>query len=265
MKIKLISNGMHLFLIDEEAEIKEKDYLFDELTSHYAGIHQHSGVEYKNKDKPNIIQCVSGTTCPINHSSKVIAYYPLTEEAKELDLPILPPFKKEIEEDVNIKAEKYAWRVQNDFSVSIPANELVKSSKRDFIAGYKAAQSKQFSLDDVINYSNWLSQWLSYNKYKKVIDGAKPYGIGELISNKDLIKMFVAGLPSSNPPLNQETIQSLSTQQLPVGFIPEPNDIGFMKNTDIMVGKKLYDKIMSHFKTITNLEGKEEIQGKYVW
>ncbi len=241
MKTKLTSNGMHLLLIDEEAEIKEKDYLFDELTSHYAGIHQHSGVEYKNKDKPNIIQCISGTTCPINHSSKVIAYYPLTEEAKELDLPILPPFEKEIEEDVNIKAEKYAWRVQNDFSVSIPANELVKSSKRDFIAGYKAAQSKQFSLDDMKKAIEMArdTYWDIDNRgFSSNTEGDWSYKYSE-----------------------EEIIQSLSTQRLPKEFEPRmypkyTQYDGFEEDDEIPVMTPM---------TFTNSEGKQEIQGKYIW
>lgn len=109
-------------------------------------------------------------------------------------------------------------------------NEIIAAVKY----GYEVAQSKQFSLEDV----------------KKAFIA----GMG-----------FIAVDPNRYEEDANNYIQSLSTQQLPVGFIPEPNDIGFIKNADIMVGKKLYDKIMSPFKTITNSDGKEELVGNYVY
>lgn len=239
MKTKLIKTIDYLLLIDEEAEIKENDYLYDKLTSHYAGIHQHSGVEYENDNATNIIQCKSGTTAPISCSSKMIAYYPLSSEAKELDLPLLPnPFEGvDVEKEFNSQYKNFvfddAWE-----------ETLIKSAFRE---GYKAAQSqsKQFSLEDI---------------KKAFLTGQ------ESCSNSDT-------------PLDVERyIQSLSTQQLPKEFIPETEvDPTNPKNwyEDRPSGKywedepvppspnNLYTNGTRRLKTITNSEGKEELVGTY--
>lgn len=230
--MKILNTDMYLLLIDEESEIKKGDYILE---------------------KGLIINIFPDYLTNLDECSKIIAYRKLNKEAKELDLPLLPPFE---EDNIEKLADNYAVDTQKVH----PADSFI--AKQSYIEGYKAAQSKQFSLEDVINYSNWLSQWLSYNKYKKVIDGAKPYGIGELISNKDLIKMFVAGLPPSNPPLNQETIQSLSIQQLPSEFIPEYIGGGEYLAGEIG-GNEIWTEYPKELKTITNSEGKEELVG--VW
>lgn len=65
---------------------------------------------------------------------------------------------------------------------------------------YKAAQSKgQYSEEDMILYSNWLTQWLFTNKYRKLIDGAKPYGIGDFISDEELFAKWKSLQPKRIP------------------------------------------------------------------
>lgn len=159
---------------------------------------------------------------------------------KKLRLGKLPnPFEDKV--DVEKLAEEYLqkWRGLNNVHLSniIHADRC----KNDFIAGYKAAQqsNKQFSLED-IKKAIEMAREGNFSNYEH-------YGYVDWVNSEEQI------------------IQSLSTQQLPVGFIPEPNNIGFIKNADIMVGKKLYDKIMSPFKTIINSEGKEELVGNYVY
>lgn len=270
MQTKLIQTKDYLLLINEEAEIKINESTYDFEICPCFGKNKHTeGIVWSFNDKRMHIENFIETTETGDSGYDIIkingyclypiaAYYPLTKEAKLLNLPLLPPFKEVIP---NSEYEEGMFGY-TDTEVRVAQNA--------FKEGYKAAQShsKQFSLDDVINYSNWLSQWLSYNKYKKVIDGAKPYGIGELISNKVLIKMFVAGLPSSNPPLSQETIQSLSTQQLPKEFIPEYED-GCLNYTDNKTCDKPCDNMFClpkgklELKTITNLKGKQELVGTY--
>lgn len=241
--MKLIQTKDYLLLIDEEAEIKEEDYYYWELTN---TVQINRLFEEDRK---------LGRTGPKGDVYKTIAYYPLTKEAKELDLPLLHnPFEDKV--DVEKLAEEYLqkWRGLNNVHLSniIHADRC----KNDFIAGYKAAQqsNKQFSLEDIKTVIKWLNK-----NYSLIEDELfEPY-IGKEDEVPDVFFHSVY-----EEALNRG-IQSLSTQQLPVGFIPEPNDIGFIKNADIMVGKKLYDKIMSHFKTITNSEGKEELVGNYVY
>lgn len=68
MKTKLIQTKDYLLLIDEEAEIKKDDYfLLDD--------------KYIYKD---------GGDMANDTAKKIIAYYPLNSETKELDLPLLP-------------------------------------------------------------------------------------------------------------------------------------------------------------------------------
>lgn len=115
--MKLIQLKKYLLLIDEEAEIKEWDFYYD-LKSKPFPIKQ--SIENSHKDFT---------------SSKIIAYYPITEEAKELDLPLLPPFPVVSKIDIQGMAiEKYG---DNYWSV----DRLTA-----FEDGYKAAQSKQLEL-----------------------------------------------------------------------------------------------------------------------
>lgn len=182
-----------------------------------------------------------------NENNVACCYYPLTKEAKELDLSLLPSF--EVTKSIEHLAEE-----KTDVECQIDSSLDYAGFYKGFIEGYKAAQSKQFSLEDIKTVIKWLNK-----NYSLIEDELfEPY-IGKEDEVPDVFFHSVY-----EEALNRG-IQSLSTQQLPVGFIPEPNDIGFIKNADIMVGKKLYDKIMSPFKTITNSDGKEELVGNYVY
>lgn len=218
--MKLLQTKGYLLLIDEESRGIE----FGEI-----GVNmRHSNLEPETRN----IGGYGSDKFYWSHK-KIIAYYPLTKEAKELDLPLLPPFEKDIErlaeefyrEFPNNPLDKPTWRYNKDINVH--------RKRKAFINGYKAAQSKgTFTLEDM----------------KKAIEIAQT--------------PIETGIGNYYPNVN-EVLEQLSTKQLPVGFIPEPNDIGFMRYADISVGKKLYDKIMPPFKIITNSEGIEEIQGSY--
>lgn len=70
MKTKLTSNGIYLLFIDEEAEVCRGQHRL--LNNKVEFIHEGYNYPYKGE--------------------KIIAYRKLNEEAKELDLPWLPPF-----------------------------------------------------------------------------------------------------------------------------------------------------------------------------
>ena len=127
---KLIQTKDYLLLIDEEAEIKGDNCYTNKGLLHSIDGDGYHIIDYKNIDK---------TYYSKSTIQRVIGYYPLTEEAKELDLPLLPPFEKE---DENIKklADDLYWTVGNDGI----------SNKDSFIKGYKTARSKgQYSLEDM--------------------------------------------------------------------------------------------------------------------
>lgn len=160
--MKLIQTNDYLLLIDEEAEIKDCYY-------------------YNSLDK------ALRKNNNLNHSYhyKVIAYYPLTKEAKELNLPLLPnPFENKTDV-VALAIEKYG-----DGYGAIDQIDAFKE-------GYKAAQqsNKQFSLEDMLDVFE--------------------YGLSkpEFQLTRRLKEDF------------EKFIQSLSIQQLPKEFITEYEEI----------------------------------------
>lgn len=217
MKTKLIKNDLYLLLIDEEVICKTGELY---LTS------------IKNDIKPK-------SKGVIQAGNKIIAYYPL-KEAKELDLPLLPPFEKEID------IEELFYDNCKNFYDTIEEQNI---SKLSFYKGYKAAQSKtSFTLEDM----------------KKAIEMSR--------------KTFPTDKLSCDRYSTEEIIQSLSTQHLPKEFIPEYryyyhsskefySDAGFVE-----CSKEQYESIKveiptcplkAEIKTTINSEGKEEIQGTY--
>src|SRR5690606_33991912 len=166
MSTKLVKTENYLLLIDEEAEIKE-------------------GKTFITKD--NIIHSNYG----YNYGDRVVvAYYSLIDEAKELDLPLLPnPFEEVSIEDLSEKANGYAYYGK-------PLGEKYLAFKEGFIEGYKAAQSKQFSLEDM----------------KKAID------LTQQICDRNA--HYVQRDRNVHVPMitideEEKIIQSISTQQLP--------------------------------------------------
>lgn len=195
MKTKLIQTKDYLLLVDKKAKIKEGD-----IALHNFGMGYDLEIPC---DKDNLKS---------NTRFKVIAFYPLTKEVKELDMPCLPnPFKEiDVEE---LAFEKYPVSPQK---------------RRIFIEGYKAAQSKQFSLGDI------------QKAFEAGVEWKRNPNVSELDAYTNLV-------------------QSLSTQQLPKEFIPEYEDYEVVGERD-EDGYPLWSK---RLKTITNSEGKEELVGTY--
>lgn len=202
--MKLQQTKDYLLLIDEEAEINGKETLF--IFESDTGLVNTINKEYEKND----------------FDSKIIAYRKLNSEAKELDLPELPPFEVDIEklacEKYNLKKgiNDYDERYYNSYNVA---------KAEGFIEGYKAAQSKQFSLEDI---ERVIEQTIEFMRNKAT----------EFRDCKNII------------------IQSLSNQKLPKEFISEwtqtPPAI-FREN----------DVPYAILKTITNSEGKKELVGIY--
>ena len=207
--MKLIQTKDYLLLIDEVSGFKRGDWNY----------------EIDN----NIPIYQFGYDIDKYPGDKIIAYRKLNEEAKELDLPRLPPFE---EIDVEELAEQYLqkWRKLNNTHLSNTIH--ADRCKNDFIAGYKAAQSKQFSLEDMLD--------------------AFEYGLSkpEFQLTRSLKEDF------------EKFIQSLSTQQLPKEFIPEYEDV-FNKTDCCSILDNNYHTHSKKLKTIINSEGKEVLVGTY--
>lgn len=194
--MELIKTSNYLLLINKEAEIKPDDYIIHDTVE---GVVEANDEWHYRGEKDD-------------YWNKVIAYRSLTKEAKELDLPLLPPF-----EEINIQ------KIADDWFEKQGLNIYNSYDKRpSFIEGYKAAQSRQFSLEDMETLMEESISWFGGGRDKDISDS----------------KTFF-----------EKYIQSLSTQQFPSGFIPK-----YEAKTEFGPFK---------FKTITNSEGKDEIQGIY--
>lgn len=169
---ELVQNEEYLLFIDKSAEIKGNDFCvnLDRRISHLP-----LKVEKRN------IGGYGSDKYYFSHK-KVIAYRKLNESAKELDLPELLPF-------------------ENDKGLGKSLNEYIKDlhSQEEctgFIEGYKAAQAKQYSLEDIKNSITF----------------------GYLIGHSDGVNKKEIERPVEGEDF-EEFIQSLSTQQLPKEFI----------------------------------------------
>lgn len=217
--MKLIQTTDYLLLIDEEAEIRIGDYFlnpnFTLRECDNLNMTKYGNIQDKHKHSWKLSMC----------KGKVIAYYPLLKEAKELNLPLLPKFKKD---EVDVE------KILNNF----PYSDFTFREKSGFKVGYMLAQSKQFSLEDV--KEAFLQGCYSMSDY---IDGNNKSEDYDIYEESDLY------------------IQSLSTQQLPKEFIPEYKNKCWCSKP--MSGGCF--ECIEILKTITNSEGKEELVGKYTY
>lgn len=173
---------MYLLLIDEGAEIKRGDYFY----------FKHFGEDIIDKTKE--------TTDLVNLNTsdrffkKIIAYYPLNSEAKELDLPLLPPFEDCDASYIEKQSENYYEELYESGAVKPHEKSWIKSIYQEiFKTGYKAAQSnKRFSLEDV------------EKAFESGYNSAKNYSYKSNGTYQEDFNRF---------------IQSLTTQQLPKEFI----------------------------------------------
>lgn len=198
--MKLIKNDLYLLLIDEETKINLIDLVYDWFNNQIR----------KYED--------------IGTGRKIIAHYPLTKDAQELDLPLLPnPFEKKCTEQI---VAEFCRNSENVNYNNIKDKVHLTFLQEDMILLYNQAQSnKQFSLEDI----------------KKAME----YG---------MYKMKYHTIEAQ-----EEFIQSLSTQRAPKEFIPEYNlmNEGYDKPEDYPYQEC---KVL---KTTTNSSGKIELVGIY--
>jgi hypothetical protein len=158
---------------------------------------------------------------------KIIAYKP-KGNAPELDLPLLPY----VEDDVEKLAEEYA-DFSNDYIPISFGGKFNETSKRDFIAGYKAA-TKVHSEDDMKK---------AYNK-----------GFSEGVIKGTCSMVY-------KHESFEEYIQFLKQPKTPKLFVAENNE-------KCKCGTTCEFEICKHeskLKTTTNSEGKQVLVGTYLY
>jgi hypothetical protein len=163
------------------------------------------------------------------NAKKIIGYLPLNNSPILEGVDLLPPLEDEIDE---LADELTSY-------LTFPEERRV-----GIVLGYNKAKEKyKYTEDDMIEYSNWLFKWCEYNKYRKLIYGVEPYGIGEFISDKDMFVKFLKEKSHQQP-------------KYPIGFECE------------MVTRVLdvYPQTINHIpKTTTNSQGQTVLEGKYIY
>lgn len=217
--MELIKTKDYLLYVDEEAKIKCGNYYF-EATSE-------TQINIANKELDKV-----------HYRQLILLYYPLTSEAKELDLPLLPyPFKEEV--DIDQLAHDHVKKDMGSFYNAEGFDTF--RNVEFFIDGYKAAQPKQFSLEDIKEALRLCCKELQ----------------------QEHIKGFTTFICSQ-----KEIIQSLSAQQLPKEFIPSYTKEcdcynEFCHSTMLSDNRHCKDGGIPKILTITNSKGRQEVVGEY--
>lgn len=202
--MQIISTKDYLLLIDEEAEINKGCYIV---------ARDNSGIAKVEEFKKGHIKAVTinDTDLGIGYYQlsdwiKIIAYYPLTKEAKELDLPLLPnPFKEEFDAHTFIQnefgftdEEMDKWRIFLNGSNLADYQNILNLVER-------ANQCKgTFTLEDMIGFAKFY-----------ILNKAVPYELDVLsgkITDEQKIQMLQNDVDGEWKGLVKEYIQSLSVQ-----------------------------------------------------
>jgi len=119
------------------------------------------------------------------NAKKIIGHLPLNNLPILESVDLLPP----LEDDENVEQiAEDDWDIYGEQYKNTP----IWDYREIYVAGYNKAKEKyKYTEDDMIEYSNWLFKWCEYNKYRKLIYGVNPYGIGEFISDKDMFVKFL--------------------------------------------------------------------------
>lgn len=219
--MKIITTKNYLLWIDELAEIKNDDICVDS-----------EGKIFKHESH-----------FPISIGQrKIIAYYPLTKEAKELDLPLLPnPFEADYEKIYVLLADGDGTMrsIDEPFGVAVKTKEAAEQYLKDGGVGY----SHSYTELRVFNTAKEGIDW-KYRKIQPAKSHSKQFSLEDIKEAFDSARQKGTGKPYSHEDDTYETVEDylkeLSTQKLPKEFII-PYGLPF----------------------ITNSEGKEELVGTY--
>lgn len=96
--MKLIQTKDYLLLIDEEAEIKLNDLFLGDDRDRLTESERWKICKNESTEGVNYLMCEGVGYQKGYNAFLILSYYPLTKEAKELDLPLLPLVGLETEE-----------------------------------------------------------------------------------------------------------------------------------------------------------------------
>lgn len=262
--MELIKTNDYLLLIDEEAVIKEHDYvLHGNIVCAIVG-----GKDWripKGLMIFNHIKLYYQTICKDNY--KVIAYYPLSKEAKELDLPLLPnPFKAENKEiQIDKLAKEYINKEYSSYGVKSALIDIFKE-------GYKTTQVKQFTIEDVRK---------AFEYYAFATISNQPYNKEELDDefNKFITKLYYKQLPKEFIPctevISNEIVKCIDNSGVPGTFTIDQEYENVSKTSGVEIRHKgnwvfpTYNRFVVvksrevGLVTVLNSKGKAELMGTY--
>jgi hypothetical protein len=174
----------------------------------------------------------------LNVCRLIIAHLPLNNSPILEGVDLLPPLEDDVERFSSDYTEEWCGKRRVDVYIHDA-----------FKTGYNKAKEKcKWTNEDMIEYSNWLFKWCEYNKYRKLIDGVKPYGIGEFISDKDMFDKFLKEKSHQQP-------------KYPIGFECEMITMnkGYTEEFDYPYQQCDIPK------TTTNSQGQTVLVGKYIY
>lgn len=253
--MELINNKDYLLLINEEETINKGDLCYSADLM----------------DESELHICVIPDNCK-NLCNKVIAYYPIIETAKELNLPLLPnPFKSI---DIWEKGKESYQKFKSLNGDHYHSNSYLNG----FNEAYTSIESKQFSLDDVKklfkDYFKWCIEGNAtlintalmdvninrfFDIFESQIQNQLPkefipeykieYETVQFIDNKDLTKTFFKGIEYDN--LSKDIGVTVRDSNGKIWTFPT------YKRFEIIKPK------IKELKIIKNSEGKQELLGNY--
>lgn len=136
--MKLVQAKNYLLLIDENAELLCGDAIIDNVGRVW--------------DKPYTEKCFVDVMKTHDDSHKIVAYYPLNKDCKELDLPMLPDplYDENLEKRSILAAQQYAIDKSQDSMASL--TKMAVAWKNGFET---ALTVKQFTLEDMMNVAKF--------------------------------------------------------------------------------------------------------------
>lgn len=149
MKTKLIDHPQYYLLVDEEAEIKEGDYVYD--------THFHKNIIWRVKNGD------IGNPKNLDFCVKIIAHLPKGNAPKLEGVDLMPELPNDEEDVEQLAKDYYKYRCE------IEEDNFKQRNKKDitssFIAGYKAAKQSEKKYSEVIKLLKNICDWSSYKEH----------------------------------------------------------------------------------------------------